>query len=209
MYRSRLVAIALLVIALVFGVVVVAAQGPDGSGWWANFTIQNTTGSTAAVVSTAYNSANSDTHTNSVNLEGGTSVIYHPGLSANCPGTVDTASSGCRIGLSPNLGAGFSGSVVVSSDAPVVAITNLNNNQSGTVGVSGGTARSAYQGVSGSLADTTLYFPTVKNNFNGQSTMFFVQAAGSDANVTITYNMNNGSSYNDQALLALYWQLVV
>lgn len=194
----------LIILALLFvGVSSLAAQSSiDGSGWWTNFTIQNTTSSTATVVTTGYNPTTSDTYSNNTVLNGNTSVIFHPGLSANCPVTVNTANSGCRIGLSPSLPAGFQGSVVVSSDSPVVAVTALNNNSSGSVGVSTGAARSSYQGIDGSATDTTLYFPTVKRDFSGQSTVFFIQAAGADANVTITYKMNDGSTHTQTQLIS-------
>lgn len=181
-----------------------SAQTIDGSGWWTNFTIQNTTSNVATIAAVGYHptGGSSETYSSSTVLNGNTSVIFHPGLSATCPSTVTTAVSGCRIGLSPSLPAGFQGSVVISSDSPVVAVTSLNNNTSGTVGVSSGSARSSYQGIDGSSASTTLYFPTVKRNFSGQSTIFYVQAAGAEANVTITYEMNDGSTHTQNQIIA-------
>ncbi len=191
--KVKFVSVLVIAVLIAMGVASLSAQGPDGSGWWTNFTIQNTTTSDANVVVTAYpTGSSSDTYSSSVTLPSNASTIFHPGLSQNCS---PTFFSGCRIGLTPDLPAGFQGSVAVSSDQPVVAVSNLNNNPSGSVGVTGGTARSAYQGIDAGLADTTLYFPTVKNNFSGQSTIFYVQAAGADANVTITYEMNDGSTH--------------
>jgi len=197
MRKVKLFSILLITVMLLVTSLSLSAQSLDGSGWWNNFTIQNTTGTAATVVTTGYHATggSSQTYTNNTVLNANTSAIFHPGLSATCPSTVTTADSGCRIGLSPSLPAGFQGSVVISSDSPVVAVASLNNNASGSVGVSGGTARSSYQGVDGGNAATTLYFPTVKRNFAGQSTIFYVQAAGAAANVTITYEMNDGTTH--------------
>ena len=195
MRKFSFVLMLVLVVALILGVAALSAQGPDGAGWWTNFTIQNTTDSQVSVVSTAYpetTSSSTSTYGNSVELPGQMSVIYHPGLDPNCSNPV--TASGCRIGLTPPLPANFEGSVVIESTGTVVAVTSLNNNQSGSVGVDGGTARSSYQGMAADITDTTLFFPTVKNNFSAQTTVFFVQAAGSDASVTATYNMNNGDT---------------
>ncbi|MCB8924451.1 MAG: hypothetical protein H6652_02375 [Ardenticatenaceae bacterium] len=197
MRKLKLFSILLIMAMILVTTISLSAQSLDGAGWWTNFTIQNTTGSSATVATVGYHptGGSSDTYSNSTVLDANTSVIFHPGLSATCPSTVNAANSGCRIGLSPSLPAGFQGSVVISSDSPVVAVTALNNNASGSVGVSGGTARSSYQGIDGASAANTLYFPTVKNNFSGQSTIFYVQAAGADADVTITYEMNDGSTH--------------
>jgi hypothetical protein len=201
MSKSKFVVISVLVLAVVLltAVLSASAQGPDGSGWWTNFTIQNTSAGDATVSTTVYDSNSGDTSSNSVVVPQDMSVIFHPGLSANCTDPVTL--SGCRIGVSPVLSAGFEGSAVISSDAPVVAVTSLNNNSSGTVGAELGTARSSYQGIAGNLTAATLYFPTVKYNFSGQTTVFFVQAAGSDADVTITYEMNDGTTHIQTQLI--------
>ncbi|MBK9049381.1 MAG: hypothetical protein IPL78_00225 [Chloroflexi bacterium] len=200
MNKRKLFTVLALVIIMTIGVVATSlAQGPDGAGWWASFTIQNATSTSANVVATAYDSSSGSTYNSSVTLPGDYSVTFHPGLAANCTNPVTV--SGCRIGLSPALPAGFEGSAVISSDSPVYAITSVNNNASGSVGVSNGAARSFYQGVDGTSAATKLYFPTVKHNFSGQSTVFFVQAAGADANVTISYRMNNGNTYTQNQII--------
>ena len=176
---------------ILIGVSVTSAQAPDGSGWWSGFTIQNADSSEITVVSTAYHlTGGSDSqYVANVNIPDGLAVTFHPGLAGTCGAT---ATAGCRIAFSPDLPAGFSGSVVVSSDGPAVASAQINNNQSGSVGSADGSARAGYQGTGGQIAANILYFPSVKNNFAGQTTAFFVQAAGSDANTTITYRMNNG-----------------
>lgn len=192
----------ILTAVLILMTVATASAQISGSGWWTSFTFQNATSNNATVVATAYyltdNSATGNP-TDSVTLGGNSSATFHPGLSGTCSGT--PAANGCRISLSnPALPSGFEGSVVISSDAKTVAFVSLNNNVSGSVGASGGTARSAYQGVDSSVADTTLFFPSFKNNFAGQSTIFYVQAAGSDSTVTITYTTQEGTpqTYTEQ-----------
>ncbi|MCB9006581.1 MAG: hypothetical protein H6656_04280 [Ardenticatenaceae bacterium] len=205
MRKFKIFSILIVMTMLLVTTLSISAQSSiDGSGWWTNFTIQNTTSNAATVATVGYHptGGSSDTYSDSTVLNGNTSVIFHPGLGATCPDTVNAASSGCRIGLTPSLPSGFQGSVVISSDSPVVAVTSLNNNASGSVGVSSGTARSSYQGIDGSVASDTLYFPTVKRDFSGQSTIFFVQAAGSEANVTITYEMNDGSTHTQNQTIA-------
>ena len=59
--------------------------------------------------------------------------------------------------------------------------------------MSGGRASAYYQGFSNALTSTSLMIPTIKHNYARQTTTIYVQAAGDDANVTITYNMNDGS----------------
>ena len=59
-----------------------------------------------------------------------------------------------RIGFTPELPAGFQGAVVLSSDAPIVAVAQVGNNPSGSVGVPGGTATAFYQGIGSEAAST-------------------------------------------------------
>ena len=191
----------ILVAVFIFLSATTASAQIVGSGWWTSFTFQNATDSNATVVATAYNltdNPSSDTSSGNVVLGGNSSATFHPGLSGTCSGS--PAANGCRISLSPSLAAGFEGSVVISSDASTVAFVSLNNNASGSVGVSGGTARSSYQGVDSSVAASQLFFPSFKNNFAGQSSIFYVQAAGTDSTVTITYTTQEtpAQTYTEQ-----------
>lgn len=197
----KLINVALLAAVFVFITATTASAQISGSGWWTSFTFQNATDSNATVAATAYHltdSSSTDTPSGTVVLGGNSSATFHPGLGGTCSGT--PAPNGCRISLSPSLPAGFEGSVVISSDAPTVAFVSLNNNASGSVGVSGGTARSSYQGVDSSVAASQLFFPSFKNNFAGQSSIFYVQAAGSDSTVTITYTTQESppKTYTEQ-----------
>jgi hypothetical protein len=199
--KTRLHIAFLMVVVMAFAIVTISsAAGPDGSGWWTNYTVQNATSGDANVVVTAYHaSGGADTqYTGSLVLGAGNSATYHPGLDATCESS-GVATNGCRLGVNPALPAGFEGSVVVSSDAPVVSFVSVKNNQSGTVGVSDGTARASYNGVSG-LANT-LYFPSFKNNYRGQSTIHYVQAGGSDATVQMLYTTTAGATYDESVTI--------
>ena len=186
------------VVLAIFAVVSTSsAQSIDGSGWWTSFTMQNaSTSGNATLVATAYHETDNpstDTFSGSAVLGPSNSSTFHPGLAGNCDAPPTVAANGCRIALSPDLDPGFEGSVVISSDAPVVSFVSLNNNTSGSVGVGGGTARSAYDGVSGSDTATTLYFPSFKYAFAGNTSVFYVQAVGGDTSVTMTYTTQEGT----------------
>lgn len=120
----------------------------------------------------------------------GAALAFHPGLSPTYP-------SGDRIGFSSALPAGYEASVVISSNVEVVAVAQIGNNASGTVGNPAGTASAFYQGIGSSSRSKEVNFPLVKNNFNGQTTTFYIQAAGTAASATITYVMNNGQQYQE------------
>lgn len=194
--NKKLFLFVVFILVLAMGVVVVSAQGPSGSGWWTGFTIQNAeSGNSINVVAEAFTKSGTTDPTNKptsvVQIPDTFAVTFNPGLGGTC-GAV--ATNGCRVAFSPDLPSGFEGSVVVSSDGSALAIVQVNNNPIGTVGVSGGTARGGYQGTGAQITDTTLIFPTVKNNFAGQTTALYVQAAGGAAPVTITYKLNDGAT---------------
>ena len=44
---------------------------------------------------------------------------------------------------------------------------------------------------------TALMVPTIKSNYVNHTTTLYVQAAGSDSDVTVTFTMNDGSIYVD------------
>jgi hypothetical protein len=178
-------------IAILFTMIVtsVGIAALPGSGWWTFYQIQNISGSTGSFSMTAYDSDSSTTYaSDTFTFDDGSALAFNPGLDPNYP-------TGDRIGFTTDLPDGFEGSVAISSQVEVVAIAQLGNNTVGTVGA-GGTATSFYQGVGGSLTDTQINFPTVKHNFSGQTTTFAVQAAGQDADVTLTYTMNDGNTYD-------------
>ena len=173
--RMLSVLAAVAVLALCVGVVV-AQTGIPGSGWWTGEQVQNVGTSTANIIVTAYDKNGSQTFTSS-----------------------QTAAVGSTIGLTPDnftgMPNGFIGSAVVSSDQPIKAVVNVSNVFNGTFGVAGGKAQALYQGTE--AADTKLYFPMAKNNRFGNSTVFYVQNAGTAAaSVTAVFKMDTGSPTN-------------
>ncbi|MBS1252320.1 MAG: hypothetical protein MAG451_01359 [Anaerolineales bacterium] len=160
-----------------------------GSGWWVSWQVQNVGDQEAnlqveaiAADGTTFGSASAST-----TLSAGGAISFIPGKGQ----------------LQPELEEGFIGSAVLSADQPIVAIGNVANNELASfgIGVPGGVAAAQYQGVSGDDADTQVNFPLVKNDFAGQTTTFYVQAAGQAADITIAFNMNDGSSYTADASL--------
>ena len=184
--KKRSILLALVVVAALVFPAVVMAELPGG-GWWSFYQIQNVGGVAGTLQMEAYatGTGGSTYYSDSFILADGGALAFHPGLAPTYP-------TGDRIGFTSDLPSGFQGSAVLMADVPIVAVTQIGNNTSGSVGA-GGTATSFYQGIGGTAAASRVSFPTVKHNFNGQTTTFYVQAAGGDAQVTITYNMNDGS----------------
>jgi len=182
MRRSLL--LCLLSMAIVLSVSsVVHAQALPGTGWYSTATIQNVGSATANVNLAVYPQGTGSASTAGFTLDVGASKVFVAGGN-NASGTVD---------VSPPLASG-SGSAVISSDQPVVAIGSIQNNQLSAfpgLGVSGGNAAEFFRGAS--QAGTSLFYPVVKNNFFNRTTVFSIQAAGSDANITATIRANNGS----------------
>jgi hypothetical protein len=182
----------------------VTAQGPPGTGWWTSFAIQNVGGAAGTLTVTAYQGSDGtagSTYSTSETISDGGALGYHPGLGAD--------PSAGRIDFDTPLPVGFAGAVVISSDVAVVATAELGNNAQGTVGVSGGIAKAQYQGTGGGSVDTTIRFPVVKNNFAGQTTTFYIQAAGEDASIAMVFNMDNGSSYTFNGTVAANYMIAV
>lgn len=183
--KRKISVVGLTLILLLTLVSNVSAALPGG-GWWVFYQVQNVGSTAGTLAMQAYRTGDSTAYSGSFTIGAGQALAFHPGLAPTYP-------SGDRIGFTPELPSGFAGAVVLSADVPIVAVAQVGNNQSGSVGVSNGTATAFYQGIGGEFAATTINFPTVKHNFSGQTTTFYVQAAGADANATITYRMNDGS----------------
>jgi len=174
------VLVVLLTVMLLTGAVTAALPG---TGWWTFYQVQNVGDIDGTLTMAAYDSASSAVYTSdSFTFSPGEALAYHPGLPPTYP-------SGDRIGFTTDLPVGFEGSVALSSSVPVVAIAQIGNNPSGSVGVTGGKASAFYQGVGSDFTDYQLNFPTAKHNFSGQTTTFYIQAAGASADVTITYTI--------------------
>lgn len=153
--------------------VISAQSGPPGSGYWFGAVHQNVGTSDATITITAYDSASSTTYPYNP-------AVLVPGASINV-GPSDV----------PNLPSGFIGSIVTSSNQPLVALVNITNRQAGSNGVADGKAAGIYSGVDGSTAATNVNFPIAKYDFYNKTTTFYLQNAGSSA-ATIAVNFSFG-----------------
>lgn len=178
--RRKIVGIPLSIILLLVFVGAISAQagGPPGDGYWFGATHQNVGTETANWTVTAYDSAS-----NAQYMQAMPSLL--PGASANVgPGEI------------PTLPAGFVGSIVTSSDQPLVAQVNITNRVAGTLGIPGGKGAAIYGGVDASKASTTLSFPLAKNNFFNKTTTFYLQNAGAAATtIDVTFSFG-GTDYD-------------
>ncbi len=143
------------------------AQQPLASGTTAAQTItsgiqiQNLSSSTANVVVDYYNA--DGTHNTQQPL---------PPIAPNSSFTV--------FGSTMSVPAGFTGSVVISADQPVAAITNLL--------ASNPTMGESYDGIGS--PSTSSFVPLFQQNNHGYNTTLYIQntSAGSAANVTVVFN---------------------
>jgi hypothetical protein len=166
-----------------------------GSGWYSTAVIQNVGTAPATVHLDVYqqnSTAAPATADISPQIAPGASRVFFPG-SGGASGNVDVSSP---------LPGNFSGSMVVSSDQPVVAIgqiTNFQFSQFG-VGVAGGYASEQYRGSPAN--SSTITYPTVKSNFGGKTTIFTVQAAGADVTATATIVTSDGVAHTKALQIA-------
>lgn len=175
MKKKAVVLVVVGVMLVIAAGVAVAQNGIPGSGWWTGEVIQNVGSSTATIVVTAYDKNGALTYTASQTITSGSSVTVIPSNFSSMP-------------------SGFIGSAVVSSDQPIKAVTNVTNIYNGTFGVPGGTAQALYQGTES--ASTALYFPLVKHNRFGNSTVYYIQNAGTTAaTATAVFKMDTGGTY--------------
>lgn len=155
-----------------------------GTGWQTSYAAMNIGDSAGAFSMIAYDKNSSTTYSSGeFDVDPLESLRYIAGGTPTYP-------SGDMVGFTTPLPDGFEGSVVISSTVPLTSAATLTN-----AGVTGGTAIGRYQAISSDAASTELLFPSVKHNYFNQTTTFFIQAAGSDAHVTFTYNMNDGSTH--------------
>lgn len=188
----------LLGVASVAGVPSIArAQGPfPGSGWYTSASIQNVspTSAQANVTLEVFPQAGGTPSTATFNIDGGGSKTFIPG-SGGVNGNVD---------VSPALPSNFAGASVISSNEPLVAIGQFTNfTPIGIpVGVQGGYASGQFRG--SEARSSTLFYPTVKSNYNGKTTIFSIQSANStgSVNYTATINANDGTTHTASGTLA-------
>jgi len=183
-----------IVIALLLVLLATSSVFADlpGTGWWSAIFVQNIGSDGGSVTMDAFDSTTSygsDTFA----FDYGQALAYDPGKTPNYP-------AGPYIGFTSPLPTGFEGAVVLSASIPVAAISEIANFNNGTVG-GGGTASARYQGMSSDMVDTTLMVPTIKNNYSNHTTTLYVQAAGAEADVTVTFNMNNGNAYSQNVVV--------
>lgn len=177
---------AVLLTALAITTIVNAAL--PGTGWWTSYAVQNIHSEAGNLSMKAYDSASTTTFESIVfNFSPGTALVYDPGLTPNY------LSGGNVIGFTTALPTGFEGSLVLSGDVPMSAAAQVSNYRNGNVGTTTGAASGMYQAFSAANAKTTLRFPIVKNNWANAMTTIYIQAAGANARVTMTYNMGDGS----------------
>ncbi|RME49578.1 MAG: hypothetical protein D6791_00405 [Chloroflexi bacterium] len=192
MKRRLTIALTLsLLLALgIYGAVLAQGGSPidlnslPGGGWWVSWQVQNVGTQTAnlQVQALGADGTTFGSGTASATIDPGAGLTF-------IPGNLNP--------LSPELEPGFIGSAVLSADQPIVAIGFVQNNQVFDLGVPGGLAGAAYQGVSGDDAGSTVAFPLVKLDWAGQSTTLYIQAAGAPASVSVTYRMNDGTEVTD------------
>jgi hypothetical protein len=178
-----------LVLTLVIGTLmasgIVSAQtSPLSNGWFTSVTFQNVTteNNDANVTIEAYGSTGAAVTPDSpvVIAPGGNSVFL--------PGITD------RDGfVNMTLPEGFQGGLVATSVEPIVAISQVGNNQVGENGVVGGAAIGQYRGTG--LTDTSIFYPAVKNGLGNKVTVFSIQAAGGDVEYSATITANDGTTH--------------
>ncbi len=182
-----------LVLALVF--TGSAAAELPGGGWWSALFIQNIGADGGSVNMTAYdNDSDTEFPSSQFSFNYGRALVYDPGKNTDYP-------NGPYIGFDTDLPDGFEGSVVLSAGVEVAAISEIANYSNGSAG-GDGTASARYQGMSTANVSTDLMVPTIKNNYRQHTTTLYVQAAGAAANVTVTYNMNDGNIYSQTQNIA-------
>jgi hypothetical protein len=183
-----------ILIILTLFIVGTASAALPGSGWWTSFAVQNVyipidpdedpNIGTGSITMKAYSETDMyDSDPKSI--EPFASLIYDPGRTLG----------GYVVGFKSTLPAGFEGSVVIEADKPLAAAAEIGNYSNGSLGLTSGTASAQYQAMGKDLIDTELRVPTVKHNYRNQTTSIYVQAAGAEATVTITYEMNDGKTY--------------
>jgi len=192
---KKIASLALVVLTLALSAAVVLAQaGPTslpGGGWWSPFQVQNVGDEEATLLYTAYwqMGVGDDTtysQDGEVLVGPNESVTYNPALEPNYP-------VGPRIGFDTadkHLPTGFAGGVELAADQPLRAVVTVNNFQVGPVGTPGGRASAYYQSVQ--VPSEELFFPVMKANYFGQTTGFYIQAAGGDATITAEYIFEGG-----------------
>jgi hypothetical protein len=206
---KKLVPLVLSLVITLAPLAVASGQGTGlpGAAWWVSFQTQNVSSQTGNLTLNAYpqdNAASQNTYSSAAFSFGpGAGLTYNPGFAPNYSGGGNrigfcASASVCNSAADDTLPSGFAGAVVASSDVSVVAVASVNNSLNGSVGNSSGHAGGFYAGIS--APGSQLLFPVSKHNFGGNTVAYYVQAAGGQASVTITYTMNDGSVHTEGPL---------
>ncbi len=162
----------ILVVVAIIAALAIPAVSAQGITWTSGFQVQNLSATTAAITVTYYRQSD--------------------GLvQATVPDTIGGSSSKTYFPLTA-VPDGFNGSVVVSSDQPVVAIANTLGN----------TTQYAASTESFSAGASTVQLPLIMRGNSGYYTWFNVQNVGtSDASVTVAYKRgSDGTDYTAPAV---------
>jgi hypothetical protein len=191
--KKKILIISLLILGGLVTTQIVFAELP-GIYWWSAIYMQNIGSDGGAVMMEAYDDPTyAESAIFNENFDYGQGLIYDPGKVVDYP-------FGPYVGFDPVLPAEFEGSVVLSANVPIAAVSQIANYGNGTVGGIG-TAAARYQGATADTVDTSLFMGKIKNNFSGHTTTVYAQAAGLDANITATYRMNDGNVYTQNVAL--------
>jgi len=148
-------------VSVILAMSVIASGALPGSGWWTQETVQNV---------------------DPANASGAVSVVAYDASSASTFSTIGSSlDGGWARTFSPSdftgMSAGFSGSGVVQSSVPAVALVTITNQPvGGGLGVAGGRARERFQGMIS--PGSPLYFPLAKHAWYGYTDIFYIQNAG-------------------------------
>lgn len=171
-----------------------ASSGLPGSGWYTLAVIQNVSATNGSLTLEAFPLTGTSTGggTGSSAINAGRALVFRP----------DNTGDAGTVGI-PGIASGsFQGSMVLSSDVEVVSVATLANSPLANMGVSGGKAGASYNGMPS--GGTILTAPIVKSGFNGNTTSFFIQAAGQAATINagqVVVVANNGVSYSNPAAI--------
>jgi hypothetical protein len=155
--------LAVALVALLLALVPFAANAQTGISLQTGFQVQNLGSGTATVTVTYYNQADGS-------------------VAATQTETIAQGGSFTYFGATMKVAAGFKGSVVISADQPIAAISNV----IGTLTAVGGSTQGSYNGFSAGA--TALNLPIIQRGNAGIDTFVAVQNAGEvDANVSIAF----------------------
>jgi hypothetical protein len=155
--------LAVALVALLLALVPFAANAQTGINLQTGFQVQNLGSGTATVTVTYYNQSDG-------------------AVAATQTETIAQGGSFTYFGTTMKVPAGFKGSVVISADQPIAAISNV----IGTLTTAGGSTQGSYNGFSAGA--TSLNLPIIQRQNAGIDTFVAVQNAGEvDANVSIAY----------------------